>query len=89
MKIKSGFILRTIAGCNVVVTVGKRTLDFNGMINLNETGAFLWKQLEHETTEDALVLAVLENFEEVDEETARSSIREFLDTLRESGCIDE
>ena len=89
MKIKSGFILRTIAGCNVVVTVGKRTLDFNGMINLNETGAFLWKQLEHETTEDALVSAVLENFEEVDEETARSSIREFLDTLRESGGIDE
>lgn len=89
MKIKSGFMMRTIAGCKIVVSVGKRTLDFNGIINLNDTGAFLWERLERGATEDELVQAILENYTEVDEETARSSIREFVATLREAGCLDE
>ncbi|MBR4656518.1 MAG: PqqD family protein [Oscillospiraceae bacterium] len=89
MKIKSGFILRTIAGCKVVVSVGKRTMDFNGIINLNDTGAFLWERLEQGTDEDALVAAILENYTDVDEETARVSVREFVNTLREADCLDD
>lgn len=89
MKIKSGFILRTIAGCRVVVSVGKRTMDFNGIINLNDTGAFLWERLEQGTDEDALVAAILENYTDVDEETARVSVREFVNTLREADCLDD
>ena len=89
MKIKSGFMLRTIAGCKIVVSVGKRTLDFNGIINLNDTGAFLWERLERGATEDELVQAILESYTDVDEETARSSVREFVDTLREADCLDD
>ena len=36
MKIKKDFILRKVADSYVVVPVGKLTLDFNGIINLNE-----------------------------------------------------
>ena len=89
MKIKSGFMLRSIAGCKVVVSVGNRTLDFNGIINLNDTGAFLWERLEKGATEDELVSAVLENYEEVDEPLARESVREFVGTIREAGCLDD
>ena len=89
MKIKSGFMLRTIAGCKIVVSVGKRTLDFNGIINLNDTGAFLWERLERGATEDELVQAILENYTDVDEETARSSVREFVNTLLEADCLDD
>lgn len=89
MKIKSGFMLRSIAGCKVVVSVGKRTLDFNGIINLNDTGAFLWERLEKGTDEDALVAAILENYSDVDEAEARDSVRAFVDTLRKANCIDE
>ena len=46
MKIKSGFMLYEVAGSYVVVPAGDEPLDFNGMVTLNETGAFLWKQLE-------------------------------------------
>ena len=88
MKIKSGFILRSIAGCKVVVSVGERVLDFNGIINLNETGAFLWKRLEVGATEDELVAAILENYTEVDEPTARESVRSFTKTLLDAGVID-
>ena len=43
MKIKKDFILRKVADSYVVVPVNKLTLDFNGIINLNETGAFLFE----------------------------------------------
>lgn len=89
MKIKSGFMLRSIAGCKVVVSVGKRTLEFNGIINLNDTGAFLWERLEKGATEDELVAAILENYTDVDEPTARESVREFVQTIREAGCLDD
>ncbi len=89
MKIKSGFMLRSIAGCKIVVAVGKRTVDFNGIINLNDTGAFLWERLEKGATEDELVSAILENYIDVDEPTARESVRGFVKTLRDGGCLDD
>ena len=39
MKIKEDFILRKVADSYVVVPVNNMSLDFNGIINLNETGA--------------------------------------------------
>ena len=51
MKIKKGFILLEVAGSNVVVCVDGE-LSFNGMITLNETGAFIWKQLEKELSNE-------------------------------------
>ena len=88
MKIKSGFMLRSIAGCKIVVSVGERVLDFNGMINLNDSGAFLWKRLEVGATEDELVNAILESYTDVDEPTARESVRSFTKTLLDAGVID-
>ena len=57
MKIKEGFVLRTIAGSNIVVPVGAASIDFNGMITLNDSGAFLWKELEQGGDADSLTVA--------------------------------
>lgn len=89
MKIKSGFMLRNIAGSKIVVAVGRRTVEFNGIINLNDTGAFLWERLENGATEDELVSAILNTYTDVDEPTARESIRSFVKTLREANCLDD
>ena len=48
MKIKEDFVLRKVADSYVVVPVNKLTLDFNGIINLNETGAFLFEKLQND-----------------------------------------
>jgi hypothetical protein len=50
MKLKEGFILQEVAGETVVLPVGEQ-LDMNMMITLNESGAFLWKQLEQAAEE--------------------------------------
>ncbi len=56
MKIKDDFILRKVADTYVVVPVNSMTLDFNGIINLNETGAFLFELLQNGATKDELLI---------------------------------
>ena len=52
MKIKEGYLLREVAGSNIVVPVGSGNMDFSGVITLNEVGSFIWKQLEKDTTKE-------------------------------------
>ena len=46
MKIKEGFILRTICGESVVVGEGLAQVNFNKMLSLNASAAYLWKSVE-------------------------------------------
>ena len=88
MKTKQGFMLRNIAGKDIVVAVGEAAMDFNGMITLNETGAFLWKLLEKGAQYDELVSALLSEYD-VDEPTAKDGIDKFLETARGAALLDE
>lgn len=85
MKIKEGFLLRQVAGQSVVLPCGEE-MDLNMMINLNDTGAFLWKHLQEETTEEALVAALLAEYD-VDEATARVAVTGFVAKLEENGFL--
>ena len=86
MKIKDGFLLRQVAGQTVVLPFGDE-LDLNMMITLNDTGAFLWEHLQNETTEEALVKALLAEYD-VDEATARQSVSGFVAKLNENGFLE-
>lgn len=85
MKIKDGFILRSVAGQTVVLPTGD-DLDLNMMITLNETGAFLWEHLQGETDENALVSALLSEYD-VDESTARKAVSGFVAKLNDHGFL--
>lgn len=87
MKIKNGFVLRSIAGSNIVVPIGSASVDFNGMITLNDSAAFLWKCLEKGAEIEDLVQALLGEYE-VDEDTARSCAVAFVDELKKAECIE-
>lgn len=85
MKIKDGFILRSVAGQTVVLPTGDE-LDLNMMITLNDTGTFLWEHLQAETDENALVSALLSEYD-VDEETARKAVAGFVAKLNDHGFL--
>ena len=87
MKIKKEFITRTIAGETVVVPTGAAAARLNGMITLNDTGAFIWKFLQEEHTKEELLAAMLEEFE-VDEACAREDIKGFTAVLMEQGMLE-
>lgn len=88
MKVQKEFVLREIAGDYVIIPTGKTVLTFNGLITVNEVGADLWKMLQSEVTFNDLLQGILEMYD-VDEETAKEDIQEFLDTLIEGGILDK
>ena len=87
MKIKEGFILREVAGSYLVVAVGKAVKEFGGVVNLNETGAFLWKLLEKSSTESEMVDALLSEYD-VDRDTAEKDVTAFTDKLMEAKLVE-
>lgn len=87
MKIKEGFMLKNIAGANVVVPVGSNTVSFKAVITLNDSGAFLWKQLESETTPQDVLKAMLTEYD-VDEATAKADIDEFIELLKKADLLE-
>ena len=87
MKIQKEFVLREIAGDYVIIPTGKTALTFNGLITVNEVGAELWKMLQSDVTFEDLTKGILEIYD-VDEETVKEDIREFLDTLEKGGVLD-
>lgn len=87
MKIKKGFVLRVVGGENVVVPVGAMSKTFHGMINLNETGAFMWKFFSEEHTLDEGVAALLSEYE-VEEDRARTDVQKFMDAIVGNGFAE-
>ena len=88
MKIKKGFTVRNIAGSDIVVPVGNAEKIFNGMITLNESGAFFCNALLKDTTVDEVVKKVTSEYD-VDEERAKADVEKFIEQLRENNLIEE
>ena len=57
------------------------------MITLNETGAFLWKQLENDISEEELLQRLLAEYN-VTEDLAKKDINAFIAKLKDAGLID-
>lgn len=89
MKIKDGFVLEEVGGGYLAVAVGKRAKEFNGLVRMNGTGAFLWNLLaEKNMTREELIAAVLAEYE-VDEERVTIDVLAFETKLRENGIIED
>ena len=89
MKVKEDFVLRKVADSYVVVPVNKMTLNFNGIITLNETGAFLWREAEKGDFSVESLTAALLNEYEVDEATATRDVASFVAKLNEQKLAEE
>lgn len=87
MKIKKGFVVRNVGGENIVVPVGEMSKVFHGMINLNETGKFLWDFFTQEHTSKEAVDALCDEYE-VSRELAEKDVKNFMDTLLNNGFAD-
>lgn len=87
MKIAEGFTLMNIVDTNVVVPVGEKNINFNGMITLSGSGAFLWKQLETDVTKEALLQSMLKEYD-VDQVTAEADIDKFIAQLKNAELLE-
>lgn len=88
MKTNKDFVLREIAGESILLPTGEAAQKMSGLIDLNESGALLWKRLAVECSEQELVNALLEKYD-VGEAEARADVEKFIVKMRESGLIIE
>lgn len=87
MKIKKDFVLRQVASTWVVLPLAEETVNFSGMLTLNDSGAMLWNALEKGADRDALVNVLTSEYA-VSVEQARTDVDEFLDKLLQTGCVE-
>ena len=63
MKIRKGFVLREMCGENIVTAEGLEHINFNKLISLNATAAFLWNKVaEKEFTVEEMAQYLVEEY---------------------------
>ena len=90
MKTKKGFNLRLVCDENVIIPEGKENIDFNSIIGMNESSAYLWRraqQLDSFTVED-LADMLCEEYD-VDEATALADAKAVARQWIDAGIADE
>ena len=88
MRVSKEFILREIAGENILVLVGAAAVKFNGLISINGVGRFIFDLLAEERTARELADRVCGEYD-VPPETALRDVEEFLQQLRDIGALIE
>ena len=88
MMLRDDFVLRQVAATWVVLPLSRETVDFNGMIRLNDTGALLWQRLEQGSDREGLIRELTSRYA-VSEIQAGEDVDAFLNVLRNAGCIEE
>lgn len=88
MKIKKDFMLREVANNYIVVPVGKASKTFNGMITLNESSAYLWRQLSENITIEELIQRLMNEYD-IDICLATNDVNAFISKLKEINVLEE
>ena len=80
------FLLRDVAGSQVLVPVGAAVDAFAGIVTLNGSGVLLWNALETEQTEATLAEKLMEKYD-VSQTQAMADVEKFLSRLQEIGAV--
>ena len=86
MKLKEGFMLKKILDDYIVVPTGDNIVDFAVAVSLNETGAFLWKQLESEKSVLELAEALAGEYGVTADEVS-GDVLEFIELLKKHSFL--
>ncbi|MGN0468965.1 MAG: PqqD family protein [Acutalibacteraceae bacterium] len=87
MKIKKDVVFRSVADENMLIPVGETVGEYNGIFTLTEVGAQIWKLIEKGSDENQIVKEIIKEYE-IDEETAKKDVEEFIDRLCSLGIVE-
>lgn len=88
MKIKEGFVLRTICGQSVIQGEGTPNVNFSKLVSLNESAAYLFKAVgKEEFTAERLADLLMEEYE-VDRERALADAEALCASWKEIGIAE-
>lgn len=79
-ELKSLFVTRAVGDELVIVPLTGNVAQMNELFTLNETGKFIWENIENADSVDALTSLVTEAFD-IDTDKARNDVEAFLHKL--------
>lgn len=88
MRAKTGFNLRTVCGENIVVAEGEENIDFSNIISMNESSAYLWKNIQDKQFSIADLVDLLMQEYDVDEPTATNDVKALVEQWKQAGIIE-
>jgi len=80
------YIHRSVAGTDMLISVGENIARFNGYIDLNASGAVIWEALKTPATVEDVADKLVSTFE-IPRETALADAEEFLKELLENDMV--
>ena len=89
MKIKKGFVLRTVMGQNIILAEGENADTYGKLIKLNSSAAMLWKGLKGKsfTVEDAA--RILVSIYGIDKTQALADAGDIINLMSEKGLLEQ
>ncbi|MGN0313322.1 MAG: PqqD family protein [Fusicatenibacter sp.] len=87
-RIKSGYILREIAGEYAIVPVDEECIITNAVMSPNDSAVFLWKVFQDPHTKEDAVRKGMEEYD-VEEETIRKSTDRFVEESLKYKILEE
>ncbi|MDD5924501.1 MAG: PqqD family protein [Clostridia bacterium] len=88
IKSKEGLLVRKFGDKYVIVAIDDMADEFHSLITLNDTGLFIWKLIEKGTDADKILENILSTYD-IDEETAKADIQNFIESARKAGILNE
>jgi len=77
-----------VCGYNIVVAEGIENVDFSKVISMNDTSAYLWRNIQDKDfTVQTLVDLITQEYD-VDVETATTDCQQIVDKWLEVGIVD-
>ena len=89
MKINQGFELREMCGEHIVIGTGVENIDFSKVISLNESAAWLWKEVEEKDFTPETLAALLVEQYEVDADVALADAKALTNQWVSVGIVSE
>lgn len=89
MKTRKGYTLRSLGKEFILVADGFEAVDFSRMISMNESAAFLWKEVEDKDFDAEMLTTLLTDNYDIDRETAQNDVTALLKTWSEAGMIED
>lgn len=87
MRIVEGFRLRDVMGQATVIGEGVEQVNFNKLITLNSTAAYLWKEVEGKDFDAAVLAQLLVKEYGIDEDLAQKDSAAILAKWIEIGLV--
>ena len=88
MKIKEGFRMRKLGRDHIVVAEGLKLVNFNKMIVLNESAAYLWENIQGTEFDAGSLGALLQQKYTVSAEQALADAQALVDSWTEVGIVE-